>query len=338
MNNPLWVIFRDWIIQLGYFHREYSWYTYLIIVILLFILHFKLVNTFKNIPIFKLAFIIGIICFFSYPLLSHDLFSYIFDAKIFTVYGRNPYLTMPVDIQGDDWLRFMHWTHRRYPYGPVFLVLSFIPSYLSFGKFLLNFLFFKAFFIAFYFVGVYFMNRINKKYAVIFATHPLVIIEGLVNVHNDLVAVSLAIMGTFYLLNKKRAQSIVFFILSAAIKYTTLPLLVLQKNPKSILTIGALIMQTAMILFLALYQEVQPWYFLTYFIFLPFYPRIIGYLNITLFGLLMGYYPYIYEGQWTVEREAFKHTILFFFIALNIAYILYKEHKIIKSFLLKNSK
>jgi len=65
--------------------------------------------------------LIGLI---SYPAYSHDLFNYMFDAKIATFYQQNPYLYKALDFPTDPWLRFMHWTHRYYPYGPSFLLLS----------------------------------------------------------------------------------------------------------------------------------------------------------------------------------------------------------------------
>jgi len=97
----------------------------------------------------------------------------------------------------------MHWTHRTYPYGPTFLLLSFIPSFLGLGKFLPTFLLFKAFFGFFYVLGVFSLAKIKKEWAVTFATHPLVIIEGLVCSHNDLVAVSLVLAGWFLLTKQK---------------------------------------------------------------------------------------------------------------------------------------
>ena len=59
---------------------------------------------------------------FSYVAFSYDLFNYIFDAKIITFYHQNPYFHKALDYPGDPMLSFMRWTHRVYPYGPIWLV------------------------------------------------------------------------------------------------------------------------------------------------------------------------------------------------------------------------
>ena len=142
--------------------------------------------------------VVTLLVSFAYPFLSSDLFNYMFDAKIFTFYHQNPYLQRALDYPSDQWTRFMHWTHRTYPYGPIFLLLSFIPSFLGFGKFTPTFLLFKAMFVGFYLLAVFFLNKLDKKWAIIFATHPLILIEGLISSHNDLIALCLAVIGIFF--------------------------------------------------------------------------------------------------------------------------------------------
>ncbi len=325
VSHPIWVGFREVMIQLGYYHRDYSWYIYLALVLILFVFHYYFVRKYKNTPILKIAFIIGLLALASYPFLSHDLFNYIFDAKIFTFYGKNPYFAKPADFPADEWLRFMHWTHRTYPYGPSFLVLSFIPSFLGFGKFLLHFLFFKGFFIIFYFIAVYCLNKIDKKSALIFATHPLIIVEGLVNTHNDLIGVSLAIAGLYYLEKEKNWAGRLFLLLSTGIKYITFPVLAIQKNNR-IITFGAFAVQLLVLFYLSVFNEIQPWYYLTLFVYLPFFKDMISLFDIFLFGLLMSYYPYIFLGGWdSKEKVELKHQIILFFLVVNILYILVKK-------------
>src|SRR3990167_1810684 len=156
INNSYWVTFREVVIQLGYYQRDTSWFIYLFLIISLFIFSYLFIRKYNTVDPFKIALIVSGILLFSYPFLSHDFFNYIFDAKIFTYYGQNPYTHIPANFADDKWLRFMHWVHRPYPYGPVYLPLSFIPSFLGFGKFILNFLLFKIFTVIFYLLGVYF--------------------------------------------------------------------------------------------------------------------------------------------------------------------------------------
>jgi hypothetical protein len=320
INHPVWNKFRDWIIQLGYFHRDASWNIYLALVIIGFIFYFIFILNYKRYNPLLIGLLVGLILLFAYPFLSHDLFNYLFDAKILTYYHQNPYLHKGLDFPQDPWIRFMHWTDRNYPYGPSFLPLTIVPSFLSFGKFILSFLFYKIMVVAGYFLTVVLLNKSNRKWALVFATHPLILIEGLVNGHNDLIAVSLAITGAYFIFKNKKITSKIFLLLSAGIKYTTFPLLGLTKNKK--LNKIFLLAQIAILTYMGVRMEIQPWYYLTIFAFIPFYFDIVSDLNIFLGGLILSYYPYIRLGGWdTAEKVAIKHQIITVFFIANIVYI-----------------
>lgn len=317
-----WESFRDFSVYIGYYRRDLSWIFYLVLIIMLFVFHLLIVKKFKKINPLHVALLISVIAIFSYPFLSHDFFNYLFDAKIVTVYHSNPYAYKPLDFPGDQWLRFMHWTHRTYPYGPVFLFISVIPSFLSFGKFVLSFFFFKIFFSIFFLLAVYFLQKINKKSALIFATHPLVIIEGLVSSHNDLIAVSLGIIGIYYLYKNRNKIGWAFLLLSVGIKYLTFPILIVVKKNQAFIRyafIGIIIILG----YFSFRVEIQPWYFLNLFIFISIYEKLLSKFNIFFAGLLLSYYPYIRLGGWVKpENVSLKHWIIAVFFALNILLLL----------------
>lgn len=163
INNSMWATIRESLIHFGYYERQLSSQVYIVLIVLLFGFHWYFVKHYRSIA---LSTLLGIAFFFtmlSYPFLSHDLFNYMFDAKILTTYQENPYLHKPQDFPHDPWLRFMHWTHRTYPYGPIFLIITLVPSVLGVGKFLLTFLLFKATFFIFYALAVYALSRLEKK-------------------------------------------------------------------------------------------------------------------------------------------------------------------------------
>lgn len=321
-NHSLWTDFRNFVINIGYYRRDLSWMIYLFLILLLFFFHHQLTKNYQKLNLRILIFSLGFLTLFSYPFLSHDFFNYMFDARIFTYYNKNPYLYKALDFPSDSWLRFMHWTHRSYPYGPVFLLISFLPSFLSFGKFILNFFLFKLIWIMFFIVSIYLLNKLNKKWAVFFATHPLVIIEGLINAHNDLVALSLAIFGIYLLVKEKKIFSRILFLLSAGIKYLTIPLLFLSKKNKKINQL-IFIFSIVFVLIVSFFGEIQPWYFLSVFVFLPIFTKLIEKLNIFFAGLLFSYYPYIRLGGWdSVEKINLKHWIIFFGFLINIFYLI----------------
>lgn len=325
INTPLWNQFRSIVIPIGYYQRELSWYLYLGLILLLFLFHFFAIKKYKELHILKLTIIISEVLLLSYPFLSHDFFNYMFDAKILTFYHQNPYLQKALDFPNDPWLRFLQWTHRSYPYGPVFLGISLISSFLSFGKFLLSFIFFKATVVIFYFLAVLFLHKMNKKWAIVFATHPLILIEGLVNGHNDVLALSLGIIGVYCLFKNKNILARALLILSAGIKYFTLPIIALTKN-KKLLNYLIFTLQIGIVLYYSIVSEIQPWYFLALFILLPYYETLLSRFNIFFIGLLFSYYPYIRLGGWdSFEKVNLKHQIIIVFFLLNIGWLVLRN-------------
>jgi len=322
VSAPWWVALRVPLINIGFYERGLSTFFYIFIIALLFIAHYYLLKKYAKLNAFHLGLTIGGVLLISYPFLSRDLFNYMFDARILTYYGQNPYHFAPMDFPQDNWLRFMHWTHRTYPYGPVFLPLTLIPSFLSMGKFILNLLLFKGLFVGFYLLGIYFLRKMNNVWALIFATHPLVIVEGLVNAHNDLIAVSFGLMGIYYLSKNKIIMGKVFFVLSAGIKYLTFPLIFLSKKNTKINTI-VIIAQTLLIAYLVFFRDIQPWYFLILFIFLPYYVKYIHMFDIFFFSLLLSYFPYLYYGSW--DDMWIKQAIIIGGFSLNALYFLTKN-------------
>ena len=310
-QSSFWVQFRDWAVYLGYYRRDISWIVYLILLILLFIFHFILLKKFKQHSALRIAGLIVFLGCVSYPFLSHDLFNYLFDARIFTHYGLNPYTHTALDFQKDLWTRFMHWTHRTYPYGPAFLPLTLIPSYLGWGKFSITFFLYKLMNGTLYFLAVYLLNKKDKKAAMIFATHPLIIIEGLINGHNDMMAVSIGIIGIYLLGKKHSVWSRVFFLFSAGVKYITAPIIGLVSTLHVTRYIKFLFaVQISIIVYLCWKMEIQPWYFLSLFVFLPFFPQILEKLSILFLGLLLSYYPFIRFGDWTAKTVVLKREIV----------------------------
>lgn len=352
-NHPYWNYFRNFFIRLGYQEKSFSIFFYLASILCLYVLYFfsKKINPYK---IFTLSILVASLTIFSYPFLTHDLFNYLFDAKIITIYHANPYIFAPQFFQGDQWLRFMHWVHRTYPYGPTFLVLSVIPVFLASGKLVLSFFFYKIFNALFYLIGVYSLIKIDKKSALIFAFHPLIIVEGLINAHNDLIAVGIGLLG-FALLIKNNEMKInnpdklnsnlkfvslsyLLLLISGLIKFFTLPILFIFPKNKFTHKIS-LILLGAMISYISFTQVTQPWYLINLFLFLPFFPKLISNLEPFLFSLLISYIPYIFNTGWGEPGSVSqKNQIIIVGLTLNILWLLFtKRSKILGVILAKQS-
>lgn len=173
-----------------------------------------------------------------------------------------------------------------------------------------------------YFLAVYLLNKKNKKEAIFFATHPLIIIEGIINAHNDMIAISLGLIGVYLLEKKYHIWSRIFFLLSVGIKYITAPILGLGFVKQNKLYLKFLfIAQISLILYLCFKMEIQPWYFLSLFVFLPYFRGFIEKFSILFAGLLLSYYPFIRFGDWTAKTVFMKREIVSIFFILNCIYL-----------------
>lgn len=343
-----WAVFRERMIAIGLFNRPLSSQLYLTCMGLLTVLHLLIVRkvpalSLKQVMIF--AIIIGAIAgICSYPALSRDLFNYIFDAKIFTFYGKNPYLLRAMDFPIDENLRFMHWIHRTYPYGPVYLLISFIPSFLSMGRFSLAFFLFKGMHVGLYALSVWCIYKIKPAAAIFFATAPLVLIEGLMSTHNDFVAVALGIIGMYYIHRGHLWRALIFMIASGLIKYFTLPLVMIPSG----LLIGKYILTSSqlsntklkmlpkilaqknlvyyaffgivgLIMYVVHSGELHSWYILNLFVFTPFLYELLKLWQIFFTSLLVSYYPYVVGGEWGQGGDVgMKKQIMWWGLGINL--------------------
>ncbi len=337
INNPLWSKFLETMLQVGYYQRYNSWLIYLVIVILLFVFHYYFSKNEKKFDPFKLSIIIGGILLLSYPFLSHDFLKYMFDAKIVTVYHKNPYIMPPMSFPKDQWLRFTQWIQQPFRYGPIFLVISVVPSWLSRGKFFLDFVLFKLMTVIFYVIGVYWLTKLNSRWGMVLATQPLLIMDGLVNGHNDVVSLSFMTVGVYFLVKKRRIASRLFLLVSAGIKYLTLPIVFLSPRRKSVVNklifLFFLLLPLSFLLHVvsSLFQvEIQTWYFIGLLAFIPFYEQTIMSLGIFFFGLLVAYYPFIRYGKWiTFVGFDVRHIIIVSFFVANIIFLYIKKKRLL---------
>jgi hypothetical protein len=309
----------------GYFNRPLSTFIYVFLIVLLFnfYLGFLVLAYTKLLSkkmLWKLIIITTVILTFSYNAFSYDIFNYIFDAKIITHYQQNPYLHKALDFAGDPMLSFMRWTHRVYPYGPVWLGLTVPLSFLGFQFFLPTFFLFKSLIAASFLGTLYFIGKIFQKVApekeifglVFFGLQPLIIIESLVSGHLDIVMFFFAAWAVYLLLQKKYLFSFLLLFVSIGIKFVTgflLPLFIvvflLQKFKKKfswkVVNYAAICLMLITVVIASVRTTFQPWYliapllfatFISYrfFIFIP--------SAIISFFALLTYVPYLFVGNW----------------------------------------
>jgi len=306
---------------IGYFNRPLSSAFFLAVVVALFMgyaillkaAYEKKINR-KNIWI--LIFLSCVFLGLSYNAFSYDFFNYVFDAKIVTHYHQSPYGHKALDYPGDPMLGFMHWTHRLYPYGPVWLAITVPLSFLGGGVFTVTLLLFKAFSVGIFLLSCCIVEKISSKIKlnsllalVFFALNPFVLIESLVSAHNDSTMMALCLVGVYLLFNQKKYSPWMFLGLSIGIKFATVflaPLFIWfqvskRKNKTEIFFfLSTLLMIIAMVL-ASFRTTFQPWYFLLAIPFLTFLSnKYYVFIPVLAFSFLVlfQYLPYLYTGNY----------------------------------------
>lgn len=311
--------------EIGYFNRPLSANLFVLTISILFVFYIfflRLASTTKLRK--KLAWtLIGmtaIMLTFSYNAFSYDIFNYIFDAKIITHYGDNSYVQKALDYPEDPMLSFMHWTHREYPYGPLWLALTVPLSFLGFQFFLPTYLLFKIFIAASFIGSVYLIGKILQKIApereviglVFYGLNPLVFIESVVSVHIDSVMMFFALWAIYYVVLHKRLSVYGLLLVSIGIKFVTvflLPVVLLIERLKSqkmrfswdLLFIFCVLLMIGGVVTQATRGTFQPWYLLDvlalaalvsqrYFILIPGV--------VISFASVLNYVPFLFYGNW----------------------------------------
>lgn len=344
----IWQVIEKFFQHIGYFNRPLSTVFYLIIIFLLFIFYgiILLLAHRRQIAKKEVWFLIGItsaVLVLSYNAFSYDLFNYVFDAKIVTYYNQNPYTHKALDFPNDPMLSFMHWTHRTFPYGPVWLALTVPFSYLGSQLLLPTLILFKILIVSTFLGTVIFIGRIIKKIVpdqevfalVFFGLNPLVMIESLVSSHNDIVMMFFAISSFYFLLKKQYLKCLVIFLLSVGIKFATIlilpafiAILIFQQRKKNIswniALIVIIILMSLAVAIASLRTNFQPWYLLYLFPFMTliakqpyiFIPSII----MSFFSLLQ-YLPYLWLGNWDNPVPSILLTINILGVTSSMAFI-----------------
>lgn len=338
----LWQVVEKAFQYIGYFQRPLSTALYCTLLVALFLSYSGLlVLLYKKIlsrkVVWALIIISATLLTFSYNAFSYDLFNYIFDAKIITHYFQNPYLHRAFDFPTDPMLSFMHWTDRTYPYGPIWLLVTVPISFIGLQIFLPTFFLFKALASAGYLIICWSIEKILKKTQPdtalvglgIFAFSPLVIIEGLVSSHNDMVMIAFASLALVAFVNKKSIWSFLLLFLSIGIKFATavlLPLWIIgifikKRGDVEKLAIVSIILLIIPVVLASVRTNFQPWYILFLFPFVALLPKrfeVVTAYAIFSFASLIQYIPFLYTGNWDKPIPSILSVMLWSGIVLSL--------------------
>lgn len=324
---------------IGWFDRPLSTYLYIAVFAFLFILYFwtiKLVsdNKISRKAVWTVIFFVTGILFISYNAFSYDLFNYIFDAKIVTFYHQNPYLHKALDYPTDPMLSFMRWTHRTYPYGPGWLLLTVPLSFIGSNIFIVTFYLFKLLMAGFFLLTVYSIEKIGRVLKLsnvllpvaVFALNPFVLSESLVSAHNDIVMMGLAMFGVYQLLEAKYLKGTIINVFSIGIKFATALILLaffvlIGIKKKNYFIAVSVLMMIAAVLLATIRTNFQPWYLLyvapfAALLFNKIYIKI-PYIILSIAAVVY-YIPFLFTGNWNEPIPSILNYIMVISIILSV--------------------
>lgn len=332
--QPYWQ-FQNWAWDTFFTQKEVLIFTYFSLVLLLFIGHSAILTTLKkssisgrNFGVFLL--ITALIMSLSYNALSHDLFNYIFNARMVVLYGENPHSTTATAFPDDLWVRFMHNTHTPAPYGYGWTGLSSLFYLFGGNIFSITWIIFKvlalASYLSLFWVYAAFLKKqpreafFAKMALVLF--NPLILIEVLSSGHNDLWMMTPAVLSMLLLLKKNSAKTLalsaVLLIFSISIKVVSVVLiplwvvLVVRQYVDLVARYTQAVVKylpelASLLFFLPLLtdrsQYFHPWYLIWSLVWLPFCrwkPWKVFLISLSITSLVR-YIPALYEGGFTPE-------------------------------------
>lgn len=208
--------------------------------------HETIFPTWKGLII--VVFIVAILFMIILPITSTDIFYYIGTGWGEAHYGMNPYYTSVDELMAaneqakeDPMLLKMQggWSNETIVYGPIWPLVCRVLSYLSFGNLTVALFVYKLFNLVLHFVNSYFVFKItnqNKKYTIMYALNPLILFEGLSNVHNEMIVIFFLLVAIYFLIIKKKIlPAIIMLACATAVKYFAIllaPFLVLYYYQK----------------------------------------------------------------------------------------------------------
>lgn len=183
--------------------------------------------------IYMFVIIISLLFAVILPMTSTDVFYYISTGWSETRYGVNPYYTSVYElkhtnnINDDEILNKIPkvWEGQKIVYGPIWPLVCKILTSFSFGHLSVALVIFKIFNLGIHILNCIILDKISNKrlFTLIYALNPLILFEGITNVHNDILLLLFIILSLYFALRKQNiVLSIVSLAVATAIKYVAI--------------------------------------------------------------------------------------------------------------------
>lgn len=239
----------------AYYHRPAATIVFFVLLLILFYCYIWFLRNTSKIWVIVVS---AVLLVFSYPALTYDLFNYMTTAKVLYTHHENPYVVMPIEIPNEPNLAFTRAANKLALYGPTWLFLSGIPHALGLGNVWATIFAFKAMNALVYLAFCWIIYRWTKNFTnvIFFALNPLVLIEVIMNGHNDIYMMVLALIA----LRWKNYPAMVasWFIKGATLVLT--PLMVVKLSWEKILVISYWLLALVFFVVAPIREELYPWY------------------------------------------------------------------------------
>lgn len=211
-----------------------------LVVITLTILYYFLLKYHKKIFENKrqtIFFIILITCIFALmiPHSVKDIYSYIGCGWTTANYHENPYEMSAQQIENkyntqDTMYENIAtvWKNETMIYGPLWTLICSALTTLSFGNVTIALFLFKLFNLCMHLLSCFMIHKITKKkmLVLLYALNPIILLEGLMDVHNEIFMITLILCAIYYTIRKKNLwHAVLFLALATAVKYFAILLL-----------------------------------------------------------------------------------------------------------------
>ncbi len=186
--------------------------------------------------ILALATAVCVLLTFIPPLVSKDVFSNIFYAKIAAHYHDNPYVITPQRFSADQLMVYtsLNWKNTAIVYGPLHTLFSALLSRAVGTGITANLFAFKGAMALFHLANVVILWIILGRLAprrqrfgtMLYAWNPIALAIGVGGGHNDVMMMTLVLLGVMFLVRGRHWAGYVFLCLSVLVKYITLLLVI----------------------------------------------------------------------------------------------------------------
>lgn len=154
----------------------------------------------------RFAILFQLLAFLAYPVLSTDIFSYIFSDRVFTQYGENIWQVTPDTYPEDKFFIFADWKDQTKVYGALNQIVYLPAAYLGNNDLVLTVVLYKLTTLIFVIAGIWVLEKLtqdlSEKQQSLFLRsifwNPLVILEFAGNGHNDIIMLFFVLLGILF--------------------------------------------------------------------------------------------------------------------------------------------